>query len=245
MDYINWHTLRYGNASIPLLILTFLVFFLVGCDSKKLTRSRAAEIIRTNDEFKKDVAVTLLPEYRQSLALMGTGSRDMSKEEFALRRFFESNADLAVLNHLGLVGFKIKNIESPNSAASPVVITTSLTEKGRPSSSRWRQSGEGWIIPIAKKELIEVTGLTDNAEESKQARAEYTWKWQPTEIGTNFDTSSQDYKNLPDSIRQNFGGASVADMMGNVGRTIIFDSSKTQKATAKLQLYDDGWRIVQ
>ncbi|HEX8176639.1 MAG TPA: hypothetical protein VF543_16220 [Pyrinomonadaceae bacterium] len=242
--YDNKPNSVYRISFIPLLLLLGLISFFARCDSKELTRPRAAEIIRTSNEFKKDVAIALLPEYCQSLVLIGTGNQGMSKEELALRRFFESNADLAVLNHLGLVDFKIKNIESPDSAASPVTITSSLTEKGRSSSREWKQSAERWIIPIAKKEFVEVTGLTGNEGESKQASVEYTWKWRPTEIRTNFDTPSQAYKNLPDSIRLNFGGASFADMMGNAGRIIVFDSSKAQKATAKLQLYDDGWRIV-
>lgn len=228
------------------LLLVCLITISIGCrNAKELTRSRAAEIISSSHEFKKDAAVTLLPEYRQSLTLVGTGSREMSKEEFALRRFMESHADLAVLNHLGLVDFKVRNIEYPDSAATPVTVTSSLTEKGRTASSRWQQFGGSWVIPKAKKELVEITGLSGGEGESKQARVEYTWKWQPTEVGAYFDISNQAYKSLPDSIKQNFGGASAADMMSSAGRIIIFDSSKIQKAAVTLQLYDDGWRIGQ
>lgn len=226
------------------LLLICLAAGWTGCNSKELTRSRAADLIKSSEEFKKGVSITLLSEYRQSLTLIGTGSREMSKEDFALRRFLESHADLAVLNHLGLIDFKVSKIEFPDSAASPVVINSSLTDKGREAAKEWQQQGNGWTIPTAKKEMVEVTGLTGDDKDSKEARAEYTWKWQPTEIGANFDTSSQAYNGLPDSIKQNFGGASVADMMGNAGRIVTFDSSKQQKGTAKLQLYDDGWRVT-
>jgi hypothetical protein len=225
------------------LLLVCMTAFLTGCGSKELTRSRAADIIKTSEEFKKAATINLLPEYRQSLTLVGAGSREMSKEDFALQRFLESHADLAVLHHLGLVDFKVRRIEYPDSASSPLTVSSAITEKGRSASASWRQSGEGWVIPIATKELVEVTGLAGAEEGSKQARVDYTWKWQPTNSGAIFDTSSEAYQNLPASIRQNIGDASVADMMGNQGRVLFFDGSKTQKSATTLQLYDDGWRV--
>lgn len=223
---------------------TALIICLAGCGSGKLTRSSAARIVESSEEFKKPLTITLLPEYRQSLTLIGEGSRDKPKEDFALQRFLESHADLAALNHLGLVDFKVTGIQYPDSASSPVTVTSALTDSGRSASRQWQQEGGGWTIPIAKRELVEVSGLTGGEGESKEARAEYTWKWQPTEAGAGFDISSQTYRNLPASVRQNFGGASFGDMVRGVGQAATFDSSKTQKGTAALRLYDDGWRLA-
>jgi hypothetical protein len=226
-----------------LLLLACMTVSSAGCGTKELNRSHAAGLIRASEEFKKGAAVRLLPEYRQSLTLIGTGSKETSKEEFALRRFLESHADLAVLNHLGLVDFKVRKIEYPDSASSPVTVGATLTDNGRSASGQWLPSGDDWIVPLAQKELVEVTGLTGGEGESKQARADYTWKWQPTSVGASFDTSGQAFQNLPDSIRRGVGGASFADMLGSQGQVTFFDGSKTQKASATLQLYDDGWRI--
>ncbi|MCA1633226.1 MAG: hypothetical protein LC785_06040 [Acidobacteria bacterium] len=214
------------------------------CGSNKLTRSSAATLIESSEAFRKPVTISLLPEYRQTLALIGEGSRDMPKEEFALHRFLESHADLAALSHLGLVEFKVTGIQYPDSASSPVTITSSLTSKGSSAARQWQQSGEGWTIPIAKRELVEVTGLTGGEGESKQARVEYTWRWLPTEAGASFDVSGQAYQSLPASVRQNLGGASFGDMLRAAGQRLPFDSSKSQKGEATLQLYDDGWRVA-
>jgi hypothetical protein len=220
-----------------------IVISSAACGSNKLTRSSAAGLIESSEAFRKPVTINLLPEYRQSLTLIGEGSRDRPKEEFALRRFLESHADLAALNHLGFVEFKVTNIQYPDSASSPVTVTSALTDKGRSASGQWQQSGDGWTIPIAKRELVEVTGLTGGEGESKQARVEYTWKWQPTEAGASFDVSGQAYRSLPASVRQNLGGASFGDMLRSAGQSIPFDSSKTQTGAATLRLYDDGWRV--
>jgi hypothetical protein len=201
-------------------------------------------MVSASKEFQKPVSITLLPEYRQSLTLIG-GSQTTPKTEVALGRFLESRPELAVLQHLGLIELSVKNIEHPDSASSPVTVAASLTSEGRAASRQWQQSGNGWDVLIARRELVEVTGLTGGEAESKQSRVEYTWRWQPTGVGVSFDTSSQAHQNLPASIPKSFGGGSFADALRNVGQPMLFDSSKTQKATATLQLYDDGWRVTQ
>lgn len=238
---------RYMLPTNITLRLAFLIaaalFCLLACSSGRMTRSRAAELIRSGEGFQKPASLSLLPEYRQSLTLIGTGSQTTPREEFALRRFLESHADLAVLNNLGLVDFKVVGIEYPDSASSPVVMAVTLTDKGRSASDEWQRAGNGWTIPIAQRELVEVTGLTGVEGEAKTARAEYTWRWQPTEIGKYFDTSRREHQGLPESSRRTLGGVSMADMMRQLGGVTVFDSSKMQNASASFRLYDDGWRL--
>lgn len=107
-------------------------FGLAACGSKELNRSGAADVLEASDAFKNPVAIKLQPEYRQSLALGGASSQTTPKEETALKRFFESHPDLAVLAHLGLVEFKVANIQHPDSAASPVTVTATRPTGGYP-----------------------------------------------------------------------------------------------------------------
>jgi len=244
MCFINRvRRLRRGGVRLRLGPLLLAALCAAACGSKELTRSRAADVLRSSEEFQKPVAVALLPEYRQSLTLIGTGSHTMPREEFALRRFLESHADLATLNHLGLVEFRVGRIEYPDSVSSPVTVTVELTDEGRSASREWQQSGPRWMIPIARRALVEVTGLNGSAD-SKTARVEYTWKWEPTATGRNFDVSSREHGSLPESVRRSFGGASFADVLRDAGRVTLFDSSKALKGAATLRLYDDGWRVA-
>jgi hypothetical protein len=232
-----------SRRSVTTFTILIAAALLLACGSKELNRSRAADLIRSSDGFQKPVAITLSPQYDQSVALVGTGSETTPKDEFALRRFFESRPDLAVLNHLGLAEFKVTNIQYPNSASSPVAVAATLTDAGRSASKDWQQqSGGGWEIPVTRRELVEVTGLAGGEGESRTATVEYTWRWQPVGLGTYFDTASADYRKLPDSLRRP-SGQSFADVLRNVGRVTFFDSSTVQKDTATLRLYDDGWRI--
>lgn len=216
---------------------------LTACGSKELNRSSAADVLEASDAFKSPVAITLQPRYRQSLALGGVDGQTTPKEEVAVKRFFESHPDLALLAYLELVEFKVSNVQYPDSASSPVTIAASLTNVGRSASSEWQQSGEGWAIPIARRELVEVTGLTGGEGEAKTAKVEYTWRWKPIGVGVSFDTSNSGYRELPESIKRSPGGASFTDALRGVGRVTFFDGSKTQKGAATLRLYDDGWRV--
>jgi hypothetical protein len=236
--------LRGGLTTLLAALCVAAVFGLASCGSKELNRSSAADVLEASDAFKNPVSITLQPQYRQSLALGGAGSQATPKEEIALKRFLESRPDLAVLNHLGLVEFKGTNIQYPDSAASPVTVTATLTDAGKSASGDWQQSGDSWTIPVARRELVEVTGLTGGEGESKAARVEYTWRWKPVGIGINFDMTSSDYQRLPESVRRGPGGASFADALRGVGTVTFFEGGKPQKGSATLQKYDDGWRVA-
>lgn len=243
------HDLRRTLRGVPTTLLTALcvaaaALCLTCCGSKELSRNSASGVLESSDAFKNPVSITLQPQYRQSLALGGAGGQATPKEEVALRRFFESRPDLAVLSHLGLVEFKVVNIQYPDSAASPVTVTATLTDAGKSASGDWRQAGDGWTIPVARRELVEVTGLTGGDGESKSARVEYTWRWKPLGIGTNFDMTSADYQRLPESVRRSPAGASLADALRGVGTVTFFEGGKPQKGSAALQKYDDGWRVA-
>lgn len=236
---------RQGRLTTFLMALCVVAALcLAACGSKELNRSRAADVLEASGAFKNPVLITLRSEYRQSLALAGTGSQTMPKEQFALKRFFESHPDLAVLDHLGLVEFKVTNIQYPDSASSPITVVATLKAEGKSASRDWQQAGDGWTIPIARRELTEVTGLTGGEGESTTARVEYIWRWKPLGLGINFDTTSSEYQRLPDSIRRSPVGTSFADALRGVGAVTFFEGDKPQKGAVMLQRYDDGWRVA-
>ena len=64
-----------------------------------------------------------------------------------------------------------------------------LTERGKTESKNWRRTGPGnrggdnWAIPAAKRELLEVTGVSQ--QPPNRAEVEFTWRW--TSIGEIFE----------------------------------------------------------
>jgi hypothetical protein len=54
---------------------------------------------------------------------------------------------------------------------------------------------EGYIVPLAKKELASVTKVTMTAP--SRAVVEYTWKWAPNALGEVFDANSKVMQEIP------------------------------------------------
>ena len=147
---------------ITLLVMIALLSTLSGCDSLtgKLGRSGAAKLIEGSDQFKLPLTVPLPSSFP------GYCERDGGN--------FVQDA-----RELGLVTFKTVG-------QGLVECHLDLTEAGQKSSSEWKHAkqfiyGETWQVPIANKELIEVTGIIGGDKDI--AVAEYTWKYVPNSFG--------------------------------------------------------------
>jgi hypothetical protein len=232
----------YAPTIIIVLLCAYTTAFMVGCNSNKLSQSHAVEVITSSDSFKKPAAIYLQPEYKDNLPSFGKTSEEQAA--YAMKWFYKKNPELAVLNHLALVDFRVVKMDYPDTGGSLTTVASFLTDKGRAASKDWQQIGDAWVITLASRKLGEVTGIAGGEGNSKSARVEYTWRWEPTETGKYFDISGSAYQQLPETIRESFSGRSVGSMIKQQGNVTLFDSSKMQKETANLQLYDDGWRIT-
>ena len=61
-------------------------------------------------------------------------------------------------------------------------VDVSLTPKGAEESKGWKKiSDKAWMVPIFRREFIEVTGIMSS--EPSTAVAEFTSRWIPTDYG--------------------------------------------------------------
>ncbi len=72
--------------------------------------------------------------------------------------------------------------------ANPLMHSANLTEKGKKAAAEWETgsglAGKYYKVPYAKRELVEVTGLTEPKEGSNVVQAKFTWRLAPVnEIG--------------------------------------------------------------
>lgn len=67
--------------------------------------------------------------------------------------------------------------------ANPLMHSANLTEKGRKEAAEWETgsglAGKYYKVPFAKRELVEVTGLTEPKEGSNVVRAKFKWRLAP------------------------------------------------------------------
>jgi hypothetical protein len=105
-----------------------------------------------------------------------------------------------------------------------------LTEKGKTFVSGERGARDAFVVPLAHRELLEVTGITKTGDVI--AKAQYMWREVPTEVGRAFVPGTPEYQGLPASLRQTLAQRNQTKEYG-----------KNKRGTTVFHLYDDGWRL--
>jgi len=154
----------------------------------ELTRSYAAEVIQKSKDFQDPPITT---QFSSGCV------RSFPNADGRNRWFFASRSAEHILESSGYV--VIADSHDPQGCAASGLVegsrafVISLTEKGQQKSREWKKeegmSGDStvptevhWTVPVATRELIEVTGIMT---EGKMARVEYTWKCAPNDVGQN------------------------------------------------------------
>jgi hypothetical protein len=155
----------------------------------------------------------------------------------AVSEYARTSAEVAAFYQMELINLSATLVETPSPThvwwrfeLKPV-----LTEKGEQEGGVNSQNNRGLEIPIASRELTEVTGIT---QKEGAAQVEFTWKLVPTPAGEAFDSGSQTYRELPEWLRQ-----MIVKAPGGFGKSAERRYGNIYKGKALLQLYDDGWRV--
>ena len=209
--------------------------------SNRLDRNKAAEMIRRSPQFTQPY--TIIIQHASNKRYLEPISPDETRaqgEARAVENFFDSTPYRAVLRELGLIDVKAK-FTGVESGRGVFELTINLTDKGQ---QLWRDLNlpvDTATLPLARRELIQVTGITGGDERSRHATVEFDWKWIPTLAGRAMMKGTQEYESLPDRIKNQFNkdGLSVF----NIGAHPPLELGGTHHAVASFQLYDDGWRL--
>jgi hypothetical protein len=154
------------SSGICRLILLGISILTVSCDGK-LSRSDAASLIASDKNFSKSMEMSIR---------IGTqiNKGDLSKSSF----------DEALVSE----GY----VEMQNNPYGDVL---NLTDKGRKESANWekfKQLGiiDMYKIPYAKREIIEITGISEPKSGENFSQAKFSWRPQPgNDIGRAMDKS--------------------------------------------------------
>jgi len=158
-------------------ILLFLLVLSLGCNDTgpikgNLNRSGAARLLNESKRLKETKVLTL--HMNPPTSCESITKDDPIREMKSLNLVSYQNKNLTVGQGMFAMGMKNCIVE--------------LTEEGKRMSSGWKFTKainqfdiDKWEIPIAKKSLVEVTGIIGGDKE--QAQVEYTWKWVPNELG--------------------------------------------------------------
>lgn len=90
-----------------------------------------------------------------------------------------------------------------------------------------------YVVPLAERKLVAITQI--KMDGPNRAVVEYTWKWQPNELGQAFDASG--------SIVKGFGTYERMALIDKYGAA--FYTAEPTKTSALLVKKDKGWEVAQ
>lgn len=215
---------------------------LQGCaalNPRELTRPRALSLLRGHDMFKRPAVLPL--SVAEKFPVPAEKADEPEPVERALGLFFEDRPVMGVLHHLGLIEATAAAVKRPQRLAYTGYltmwefrITPRLTAKGKKTVRAAGGEGED-SVPAFRREIVEITGIRKEGPNS--AEVEFTWKAIPTEAGEAFDPTSDTFKSLPPKLQQKITKVSI------LGNSLKTSFGEVRRATARLRLYDNGWRV--
>jgi hypothetical protein len=213
------------------LVAVLLVF--VGC-SNALNRDVAAEIIKSSTQFQES------PELWVNVGRVGPSCESLSPSD---------NVEVTVAK---LAGYVTVKQDGRN------FWQIRLTDKGRalpeakkmesdPPDTKDGCSTQLLTLPLATRELGEVTGVTGS---DREAQVEFRYKWKPTELGSALIDNGSVYTKLS-SDQQDSLKTIIQKRSANLWKGAPLELPITDVAvsvgvngSARFQKYDDGWRLM-
>lgn len=253
---------------MPKHLTAFLVVVLLaGCaQSQELTRPRALALIQNSKEFGEPAAVVLKGKDDMSMSAESADETEERARARAAELYFNDYPALEIFQHFGLLEVRLEVLKRPQAVSGPQFPvtrpdgTTVLTPPMRTGQSEpWhfkveprltqkglrvaiRVNGGEYAIPVYRREVMQVTGVTHTG--AGKAQAEFTWRVVPAEAGEAFDTSSTAFKSLPPKLQQEITSPRGLLQRTPFATTLERDYTGIKKGTAFFQRYDDGWRLT-
>ncbi len=253
----NKNTKTENHFAVKLLLVSFL-FLSVSCSSiGGFSRSTAANLIENNNNYKAPATMTI--DIGGRLSNAGAKAPQLSADEpveSAISRakddFAKRQPQIIVAENLGYIKLYFEkaelrnpNIGEPNYRTDLKIWTfrprAEITDKGRGLWKELNLQVDEENLLLAVRGAAEVTGLKDDNATMKSA--DFTYKWQATELGEAFSPTSSTYKKLPADL-QNALQQTQFDLFGQ-GNNSVVDFDKPRTGRAVFQKFDDGWRLGQ
>ncbi|HEV2800366.1 MAG TPA: hypothetical protein VGW12_07710 [Pyrinomonadaceae bacterium] len=225
--------------SLSALTVVFLVALLQGCSAlnpKELNRDRARQLIEADKNFNQPYVIRL--EGSEKFLVPAESADEEPPDARAVQLFYNDYPLTAALHQLGLVEAQATAQKRPEVLA----FTGRLTSWEYKIQSRLMAKGTEWAggrtdgLPLYKREVTEVTGVTTG--QSGRAQAEFKWKRVPTPLGEALDPEGATFQSLPAQVQNG-----IKRSISRFGNALPTSYKKLNNGQAEFQLYDDGWRL--
>jgi hypothetical protein len=252
----NTKTKYFVNNSLIGMVMLMLLFA-AACSSLTggFSRGTAAKAIQEDKRYGAPILMTIDIGGRIANASADTPQKSVNEtvEEAAVRvreDFMQKQPQLLLAEQLGYIKLHFEDGELGDRRMGAPRFDDSLrhwyfkakaeiTDRGK---SLWKDlnlSVDEQSLPLAVRGTPDVTGMKDENQNMKSV--DFAYKWEPNELGRAFDSSSDQFKQLPQNLQEALK-KNQYNPFGSGGNNIIdFKTSRTGKAY--FQKFDDGWRL--
>lgn len=243
-------------------LITLLTILATACSSLtgEFTRGKAVEAIGQDNRYKAPATMTIDIGWKLTNARMQAWqiSAEDTAEQAAVRAkadFMLRHPQIILAEHLGYIKLHLVNPELGKSQMGTIPsdlyrqgmgtwhfkTRAEMTDKGK---GLWRDLGLAEnleALPIALRDTPEITGMSEEGQTIK--RADFTYKWKPTELGEAFDPNSSAFGKLPTEL-QDALKKTQRNITGG-GSNNLADFKSQRGGIAHFKKFDDGWRLHQ
>lgn len=252
----NTKTKHFVNSSL-IGILLLMLLFAAACSSLTggFSRGTAAKAIQEDKRYSSALTMTIDIGGRIANASADTPqkSADETVEEAAIRvreDFMQKQPQLLLAEQLGYIKLSFTDGELGDRPMGAPRFDNALkhwyfksraeiTEKGK---SLWKDLNlavDEENLPLATRNAPEISGMKDENQNMKSV--DFAYKWEPNELGKAFDSSGNQFKQLPQKLQEALKKNQYNPFGGGGNNTIDFKTSRIGKAY--FQKFDDGWRL--
>lgn len=235
------------NISIPLILVCIFGFAASACaEGKDLSRAKAQNLITQSLDFKQPATLFLIsPVEREPFGLDKINDSEKSEDAKArnLQRFLSYYPQIAVAVQLGLAAVDQQLLREEKAVGLQVPAQWFFSVKARANDqgkAMWKEYGmpaSDDSIPLSRKEIVNITGITSLVE--NQAQADFTWKWDMNKMALALQQGTDEFKALPIDIQKGLLGQTEGNRKPQTE-----DWSGERQGKALFQRYDDGWRLM-
>lgn len=239
-------------------IILMVVVFATACSSLSsgVTRSTAATAIEADKRYSAAMAVSVDVSGKfdnlGGVTVYQTTSDDTAETAIPRAKAFfaEKQPQFAVAEQLGYIKLYFEKPELIQAQMGEKNYDTALglwkfktrgelTDKGKALWTDLKLSVSDQSLPLAVRQSPEITGIIDENPNNK--RVDFTYKWEPTELGKAFDPSSSAFSKLPPELQE-----ALKKTQFNIfgGRNNSADFTTVRKGIARFKKFDDGWRLA-
>lgn len=203
-------------------------------------------MIEASPAFKQVSEIALADRFHEQMPngldkLSPDETREQAQQR-VLERELQWQPQMAAANKLGLVNLSADFVKEEKAfmqtpAQFYFKVIVRANDKGKALLKDYELPETDESLPIARKEITGITGITKLSE--TQAAADFTYRWIPNELGKTLDPTTEEFKRLPFEMQKDLTGKGTESNQNK-----SFDWSGTQRGKALFQKYDDGWRLI-